>query len=130
MAGRPLIAVVDDDESFLRSLGRLLRSVGYSVKTYNKSTDFLAALPGSLPRCIVADVHMSGMSGLELLEQLATQGYPLPVILMTAYDTPQTRERARKAGCIGLLLKPFDDQELLRVIRDATRRDENRITGA
>jgi len=122
LAGRLRIAVIDDDESFLRSLGRLLRSVGYTVNTYSSGRDFLAALSDSLPHFIVADVHMPQMSGLELLEQLASQGYSLPFILVTAYDTPQTRERARKAGCLGLLLKPFDNQELLRFIREAIGR--------
>ncbi len=129
MAGQPLIAVVDDDASFLRSLGRLLRSVGYAVKTFARGGEFLSSLPVDLPQCLVADIHMPVMSGLELQEKLAAQGYCVPVIFVTAYDTPQTREQARRAGCFGLLLKPFDNEVLLRSIREATGHEANRTGG-
>lgn len=116
---RPLIAVVDDDASFLRSVGRLLDSAGYGVRMFGSGREFLAALPEVEPRCVVLDVHMPGMTGLELLEQLAAQGSPFPAILVTAHDTPQTRERARNSGSAGLLLKPFDKQSLLTAINGA-----------
>ena len=115
----PLIAVVDDDASFLRSIGRLLRSVGYAVKTFGSAREFLASLPGCSPRCVVLDIHMPEMTGLELQDWLAAQGSCVPVILMTGYDTPQTRERARQAGGFGFLVKPFDKQALLNAVAAA-----------
>jgi FixJ family two-component response regulator len=118
---RPLIAVVDDDPSFLRSVGRLLRSTGYAVATFGTAREFIAALPGIAPTCVVLDVHMPDMTGLELQERLATQGRCPPTVLVTAYDTPQTRERARQAGSFGLLVKPFDKQELLNALAEAMR---------
>ena len=96
----PLIVVVDDDVSFLRSVGRLLRSAGYAVATFGSGREFLAALPALSPRCLVLDVHMPGMTGLELYERLAAQGASVPVVFVTAYDTPQNRERARQAGSL------------------------------
>ena len=115
----PLIAVVDDDASFLRSVGRLLRSVGYAVKTFGSAQEFLASLPGSSPRCVVLDIHMPQMTGLELQDWLAAHGSCVPVILMTGYDTPQTRQRARQAGGFGFLVKPFAKQALLNAVAEA-----------
>ncbi len=112
----PLIAVVDDDVSFLRSVGRLLRSAGYRVETFSSAREFLEALPSHAPDCLVLDVHMPGMTGLELHEWLLSQSYSLPVIFVTAYDTPQTREHAQRSGSFGLLLKPFDKAGLLEAI--------------
>ncbi|HOC56164.1 MAG TPA: response regulator [Verrucomicrobiota bacterium] len=119
-AGQPLVAVVDDDASFSRSLGRLLRSVGYTVNTFNSGHEFLDSLLDSQPACLVADMHMPAMSGLELAQRLRAQRRSVPVIFITAFDTPQTREQARRAGCFGFLLKPFDNDELLSAIRTAT----------
>ena len=100
-----MIAVVDDDTSFLRSIGRLLRSVGYAVKTFGSAREFLASLPESPPQCAVLDIHMPEMTGFELQDWLAAHGSCVPVVFMTGYDTPQARERARQAGCFGFLPK-------------------------
>jgi FixJ family two-component response regulator len=116
-----LVAVVDDDASFLRSVGRLLRSVGYAVETFGSARQLLSFLTTSSPRCLVLDVNMPEMTGLRLQESLEAQGYCVPVILMTAFDTPQTREHAGRAGSFGLLLKPFDTGALLQAIREAIR---------
>ncbi|HTL59129.1 MAG TPA: response regulator [Candidatus Limnocylindrales bacterium] len=118
---RPLIAVVDDDASLLRSVARLLRSDGYEVVTFGGTQELIAALPGLKPRCLVLDVHMPEMSGLELQELLAIRGRCPPTIFMTAHDTPQTRDRALQAGSFGLLVKPFDKMELLNAISEALR---------
>ena len=117
--GKPLIAVVDDDPSIIKSLARRLRLAGYPVKTYGSAMEFLTALPASLPQCLVLDVHMPEISGLELHECLAAQKSCVPVIFMTAHDTPRTRERAHRAGSFGLLLKPFASEALLSAIREA-----------
>ncbi len=115
----PLIAVVDDDVSFLRSVARLLRSAGYRVETFSSAREFLETLPSGSPQCLVLDVHMPGMTGLELQDWLTTQGYSLPIIFVTAYDTPQTREHAQRSGSFGLLLKPFDKAAILEAIARA-----------
>jgi FixJ family two-component response regulator len=114
-----LIAVVDDDVSFLRSVGRLLRSAGYTVETFDSAREFLASLDSSSPQCLVLDVHMPGMTGLELQDWLAAQGCRLPIIFVTAYDTPQTQAHAHRAGSFGLLLKPFHKTALLNAIGEA-----------
>jgi CheY-like chemotaxis protein len=117
----PLVAVVDDDESFLRSVGRLLRSAGYRVAMFSSAAECLASFPASQARCLILDVHMPRMTGLELLETLAARGACVPAIFVTAHDTPQTRERAHRAGSFGLLLKPFDKLALLSAIEEAIR---------
>jgi FixJ family two-component response regulator len=117
----PLIAVVDDDESCLRSVGRLLRSEGYSVETFSSAGQFLSSLLTTLPQCLVLDVHMPEMTGLQLQEVLAAQGYRVPIIFLTANDTPQIREQARRAGAIGFLQKPFHTQALLVAVDEALR---------
>ncbi len=116
---KSLIAVVDDDPSVVKSLARMLRSAGYNAETFGSAAGFLASLPASSPQCLVVDVHMPEMSGLELLDRLAAQESCVPVILITAHDTPQTRERIRRAGGFGLLLKPFANEALLGAIREA-----------
>lgn len=120
-ASRPLIAVVDDDASFLRSVGRLLRTAGYDVEMFSSGRDFLASFPACLPQCLVLDVHMPHMTGLELQDRLVADDLRLPVVFVTAYDTPQTREHARRAGSFGLLVKPFDQGALLRAVKAAVR---------
>lgn len=116
-ASRPLIAVVDDDESFLRSLGRLLRSVGYAVETFSSGRAFLSSLPISIPACVVLDIQMPDMNGFEVQERLAALGLCLPVILVTAHDTPQFRQRAHRPDTAGLLTKPFEGTSLLEVVQ-------------
>ena len=110
------LAVVDDDESFLRSIARLLRSVGYAVKTFESGRELLASLPGSSPQCLVLDIHMPEMTGFELQDRIVAQGFRVPVIFVTACDTPETRARAHHVGSFGLLVKPFDKQSLFDAI--------------
>jgi FixJ family two-component response regulator len=121
-AAPPLIAVVDDDASFLRSVGRLLRSAGYAVASFGSPRQFLSSLGTSSPQCLVLDIHMPEMTGLQLLERLEPLGCCLPVIFVTAFDTPQTREQARRAGAFGFLLKPFANHALVRAIQQAMGR--------
>lgn len=114
----PRVAVVDDDASFLRSVGRLLRSAGYPVETFASGRELLAALPAGAPECLVLDVHMPEMTGLELHDRLRAEGYCFPVVFVTAYETSQTLQYARQAGSI-LLLKPFDKKTLLLAVNNA-----------
>lgn len=113
---RTRVVVVDDDASSLRAMGRLLRTAGFSVALFGSPREFLAALPGLSPQVLVLDVHMPEMTGIELQEHLIDCGIRLPVIFVTAYDTPQTRERARKVSSMELILKPFDRDDLLQAL--------------
>ena len=113
---RPLIAVVDDDPSIVKSLARALRLDGYEVATFGSGRDFLGTVSTSIPRCLVLDVHMPKMNGFELQDQLAAQGICLPIIFMTVNDAPQTRERAHKTSSSGFFLKPFDSKALSKAI--------------
>ena len=115
----PVVAVVDDDASFLRSVGRLVRSAGYRVALFGSAREFLASLPTVSPQCAVLDVHMPEMTGLELQDRLTTQGSRLPIVFVTAYDTPQAREHAQRSGSFGLFLKPFAQETFLQAIREA-----------
>lgn len=115
------VYVVDDDESVRRALKRLLRSMGYHALTFKSAEDFLEATSGGYEGCLVLDIRLPGMTGLELQEKLASSGAKYPVIFMTAHDNPQWQERARKAGALAYLKKPFDEQTLLRAIELACR---------
>lgn len=116
----PLIAVIDDDHSILKSLGRLLRVAGYAVEIFASAEQFLSGLDTSMPRCLVLDVQMPGMSGFELQSRLKDMGHLVPVVFITAHDTPQTRAAARQSGAIALLFKPFQITALLAAIEEAT----------
>ena len=116
---KPLIAVVDDDRSVVKSLARMLRSAGYEVGTFGSAQEFLGSLATSLPQCLVLDVHMPEMNGLELQSRLRELGHRLPVVFITAHDTPQTRAAASQNGTIALLFKPFGNTALLDALRKA-----------
>ena len=115
----PSVAIVDDDFSLLRALGRLLRSAGFAVKIFGSAEEFLASDQSVPPRCLVVDVRLSGMGGFELHEQLRGWTPPPPVIFITAHDDVATRERARRAGAVHYLRKPFDDAALIDAIHRA-----------
>jgi two-component system response regulator FixJ len=119
----PIIAVVDDDVSMLRALRRLLRSVGITVVTYTSVEEFLqSGLQGRI-RCLVLDVLMPRMSGLDLLARLDASAVTLSVIINTACADEQTRLRAEQAGVVAYLRKPFEEEALLEAIRRALASD-------
>jgi len=113
---KPLIAVVDDDKSVLRSLSRLLRSAGYAVQSFGSAQEFLVSVATLSPQCLVLDVQMPGMSGFELHGRLKDLGHQIPVVYITAHDTPHTGTSACQPGTVGLLFKPFDETELLAIV--------------
>ena len=117
-----LVAVVDDDASVRRALQRLLQSAEFRVIAYSSAAEFLATGVSSAPDCVILDVHLGGMSGLELLSQLRGSGYSLPVVIITAHDDPQTRVAAAQAGCTGYLRKPLDAKVLLEEVAAAMKR--------
>ena len=113
------VFVVDDDESIQRALKRLLRSEGYHVVTFGSAEDLLESPSVLGEGCLVLDIRLPGMSGLDLEERLCSSGTRHPVIFMTAHDNPQWQERARAVGAVAYLRKPFDQQALLGAVRIA-----------
>ena len=117
----PLVAIVDDDASVRRALTRLLQSAGIRVLTYASATEFLDTGISSAPGCLILDIHLGGMSGLELLSQLRRSGYSIPILIITAHDDAQAREAARQGGCKAYLCKPLDAQVFLQEVVGAMK---------
>ena len=113
------VYVVEDDESIRRAIGRQLRSVGYHALTFGSAEEFLDSASGTGEGCLILDIRLPGMTGLELQEKLVSRGARYSVIFMTAHDNPQWQERAKKAGASAYLKKPFGDQSLLDAIQFA-----------
>lgn len=111
------VYVVDDDPSIRKALERLFRSAGYHALTFESAEDFLDSTAAPGKGCIVLDIRLPGISGLDLHEKLASQGKKYQVIFMTAHDNPQWQERARKAGAVAYLKKPFPEKDLLDAIQ-------------
>jgi len=118
-----IVFVVDDDPSVRRSLKRLIRSAGFAVASFASAQEFLEYPRPDIPGCLVLDIHMPGVSGLELQEEMARAGFNLPVIFLTGYGTVPASVRAMKAGAVDFLEKPVDDNTLLDVIQQAVERN-------
>jgi two-component system, LuxR family, response regulator FixJ len=112
----PSIFVVDDQEAVREALGEMLRTFGYQVETYPSADAFLATAEGPRAGCIVADVRMPGMDGIELVRELARRGIPLPVVLISGHADVPMAVAAIKAGAADFIEKPLDDQHLLSAI--------------
>jgi FixJ family two-component response regulator len=110
---KAVISVVDDDESVCKSLQRLLRSMGFKVKTYSSALAFLHQGPLHEPGCVIVDVRMPEIDGLDLQKRLSDSCISLPVVFMTAYEDPGVRSKAMQAGALAFLQKPFSDQSLM-----------------
>jgi FixJ family two-component response regulator len=119
-----LIAIVDDDESVREATKGLMRSMGLAVEAFPSGEDFLRSSHLSQTACLVADVNMPGMSGLDLHQRVAALPKGIPTILITAYPSDSIRERALSAGILGYLVKPFSEDELLNCIRSALSRKD------
>jgi FixJ family two-component response regulator len=111
-----LVAVVDDDASVRRALTRLLKSAGIQAVTYASAAEFLESGLSSHPDCLILDIHLGGMSGLELLAQVRESDSDLSVLIITAHDNVQAREAANQLGCIAYLRKPYDAAILLQEV--------------
>src|SRR6266536_1990884 len=107
------IVIIDDDDSVRRARRRLLRSVGMDVEAFATAEDFLQANAPLVAACLVLDVHLPGLSGLELQQQLKTAGRSIPIVFITAYEDEQTCALALREGAIAFLQKPFEEQGLL-----------------
>ena len=125
----PTVFVVDDDDAMRKSLTWLIGSVGLAVETYDGAAAFLAAWSDERPGCLVLDVRMPGMSGLELQDTLARRGSALPVIVITGHADVPMAVRALKAGAVDFIEKPFNDQVLLDRIHDAVQRSRTAFAG-
>jgi FixJ family two-component response regulator len=122
------VAVVDDDESLCRSLGRLLRAAGIQPVTYPSAEAFLADTKRPRFDCLVFDIQLDGMSGIELHQQLNSSGSTIPVIYITAHDEPATREEARAAGCVAYFRKTAPGEDVLQAIRRAAKLEDSDST--
>jgi FixJ family two-component response regulator len=123
---QPVVFVVDDDESMRKGLGSLLRSVGLRVETFATAPEFLAVNLPRAPCCLILDVRLPGLSGLDFQAKLASARVEVPIIFITGHgDIPMT-VRAMKAGALEFLTKPFRDQDLLDAVQVALERDKTR----
>jgi FixJ family two-component response regulator len=116
MPKRSLVSVVEDDQFFRESMRRLMRSLGHRVETFASAADFLASPRLGETACLIADVNMPAMTGVELYRHLTDSGYTIPTILVTAYADDEVGRRALKDGIIGYLRKPVDEKYLKRCL--------------
>jgi len=118
-----MVFVIDDDESIREALKSLIRSVGLSVATFASAHDFLQSARPNVPSCLILDVRMPGLSGLDLQRDLAEANIHIPIIFITGHGDIPMSVRAMKAGAVEFLTKPFRDQDLLDAIQQALERD-------
>jgi FixJ family two-component response regulator len=119
MAFEPTVFVVDDDERARKSVCALMRSLGVRAEAFSSAEEFLAGYTRGCPGCLVTDIRMLGMSGLELQDRLIAEEVRLPVIVLTAYPRTRLTVRAMRAGAVTLLEKPYDEDELWDAVRKA-----------
>jgi FixJ family two-component response regulator len=121
----PVISIIDDDPSVRTATARLLRSMGFSVYAFASAQEFLSSPQLRQTSCVIADVQMPGMSGVELQEYLIAHDHGMPVIFITAFPHERVRERAMKGGAICFLSKPFDEPQLLECVQRALMRRQS-----
>lgn len=119
----PTVYVVDDDISVREALKNLLRSVGLKVETFESADKFLSSKPATAPGCLILDVRLPGLSGLDLQRQLAEASHQIPIVFITGHGDIPMSVRAIKSGAVEFLTKPFRDQDLLDAVRQAIERD-------
>jgi FixJ family two-component response regulator len=113
-ANSPIVAVVDDDHAIGTALARLVRTIGYRSATFASAEAVLHGMEIHTPACILTDIQMPGMNGLDLIRELRQRGYDLPIMVMTAYPSLANRELALAAGAMEYMTKPLDDKQLER----------------
>jgi FixJ family two-component response regulator len=119
MPKRTLISVVEDDQPFRESMRKLMIALGYTVEAFPSAADFLASPLLTETACLVSDIQMPGMTGIELHSHLVDAGYAIPTILVTAYPDEAVRKRALKNGVVCYISKPVDDEHLEHCLRSA-----------
>lgn len=112
----PLVAVVEDDPASQKTLARVLRMGGYEAALYASAEEFLSSPPKTSPIGLLLDVHLSGMSGLDLQRRLRDEGSTIPVIIITAFDDLRGREQAERLGCVAYLRKPCEAETILALL--------------
>jgi FixJ family two-component response regulator len=122
-ASEPVVFVVDDDASVREALSGLLRSAGWNVETFASAREFLARPRADLASCLVLDVRLPGLSGLELQQRMAEFNIAIPIIFITGHGDVPTSVKAMKAGAVEFLIKPFAEKELIEAVAQAIRRD-------
>jgi FixJ family two-component response regulator len=118
---KPVVFVIDDDESICRALRRLIRSVGLNVRTFTSAEDFLNQGYQDMPGCLVLDVKLPGLDGLELQKKLIESNSKMGIVFISAHEDAQTREQAMKAGAKDFFQKPFDDAALLGAVQSVLK---------
>jgi FixJ family two-component response regulator len=119
-----IVMIVDDDESIRRAGRRLIKSYGFAVETFASAEDFLGSGRLHETACLVLDVQMPGLNGLELQSRLVAEGHQVPIIFITAFNDENARAQALQAGALGYLVKPFEEADLLNGINLALQRQE------
>jgi FixJ family two-component response regulator len=121
MVKPPLVSVVDDDESVRESLPDLLREFGFAVRAFSSAEEFLASDCVAQTRCLILDIAMPGMSGLDLQRELTLRGQEIPIVFITASRDEGVRSRVLEQGAVDCLFKPFSDTALLEALNAAFR---------
>jgi FixJ family two-component response regulator len=120
---RNLISIIDDDDSVRRTTALLIESFGFRAAAFESAEKFLSSGKLEVTSCLILDVQMPDMNGLQLQSHLAAEGRGIPIIFITAYDDKESRRRAMQAGAVAFLGKPFSDEQLLQTIRSTLRPD-------
>jgi FixJ family two-component response regulator len=120
---RPIIAIVDDDLSVREGLRSLIRSAGWSVETFASAQEFLARPPAKAPSCLILDLQLPDLNGLDLQKHMAAMNLEIPIVFLTGHGDIPASVQAMKAGAVEFLTKPVDEQDLLRAIQEAIDRD-------
>lgn len=118
-----VVAIVDDDLSVRRSLQRLIRSAGWNAESFASAQEFLARPGPGTPSCLVLDLRLPGLSGLDLQKRMAEIGLEIPIVFLTGHGDIPTSVQAMKAGAVEFLTKPFDEEDLFQAIQEAIERD-------
>lgn len=116
------VCIIEDDESVRRALRRSIRSLGFDVEAFATAEEFLDSMEPIFPSCLILDVHLPGMNGLDLQRRLQADGRNIPVVVITAYADEEVEEQAFQAGAIAFLPKPFEEGTLLQVVRKSVVR--------
>jgi len=119
-----VIAIVDDDLSVRRSLQRLIRSAGWNAESFASAQEFLARPGPGTPSCLVLDLRLPGLSGLDLQKRMAEIGLEIPIVFLTGHGDIPASVQAMKAGAVEFLTKPFDEEDLFQAIKEAIERDQ------
>jgi len=120
---KAIIAIVDDDPSVREGLSSLIRSAGLQVETFESAQEFLARPGAEAPSCLVLDLQLPGLSGLDLQKRMVEVGMEIPIVFLTGHGNIPASVQAMKAGAVEFLTKPFDEQDLLQAIQEAIERD-------